>query len=504
MKKYLIGIDIGTQGTKAILFDEDMRIVASAFEISFLVSTRPGEVFQFADDLTRAVSNTIAELIKTSKIDPAHIACIGIDGQMAGIMAVTKDGGAATYYDSWLDTRCEKYMKQMQEHDELIISRSGGPTSYTHAPKMLWWKNEQPETFEKIYKFVQPQTFVIMQMTGLSGDDAYYDYTTIHFNGFSDNLNKAWSEDTLSLFDMEKDKLPKIISPFEIVGEVIAEFAKTCGLKPKTPVCAGLGDTAASTFGSGILTPGSILDCAGTASVMACNVDKFTPDIKHKTLTFMRSPIDGNWAPLSYIIGGGLCLRWFRDNFTGKPTATYDELSAEAMKLPPGSEGILFVPHFAGRNLPQNPDVRGSFVGLDWKHTRGHCYRGVMEGIAYEYKYYFDVIRDLNPLAAFDMIYALGGGAKSSLFNQIKADVLGIPVQTFEVEETALIGSAVVAGVASGVLENCTAPLEKIMKLGEVYSPNMDAHVAYGEYAKQYLNVIDSLQGVYKSKIYAE
>ncbi|MEI6101415.1 MAG: FGGY-family carbohydrate kinase, partial [Eubacteriales bacterium] len=195
-------------------------------------------------------------------------------------------------------------------------------------------------------------------------------------------------------------------------------------------------------------------------------------------------------------------IRWFMDHFTGNPSASYDELQAEAQGIQAGSEGILFVPHFGGRVLPNNPYVKGSFVGLDWKHTRGHMYRSILEGIAYEYSYYFDILKKLYPQTAFKEMFSIGGGAKSALFNQIKSDVLGLPVTTFEMGDTALVGSAVIAGVGAGVLKDYRTPIDTVVKKGKRYVPNMDSHAVYKKYASEYLCVIDSLTDLYKSEIY--
>src|SRR5690606_33279399 len=144
---------------------------------------------------------------------------------------------------------------------------------------------------------------------------------------------------------------------------------------------------------------------------------------------------------LAYISGGGMCVRWFRDTLSGKPAASYDVLEKEAGPVEPGSEGLYFIPHFSGRVLPSNTDLKGSWLGLDFKHTRGHMYRAVMESIAYEYKFYLSVLRSLYPDDDFRSMVTIGGGAKSALFSQIKADVLGVDVMVFETGETALLGS---------------------------------------------------------------
>ena len=497
--EYLIGIDIGTQGTKAALFNTDMDMLCSTTENSKLISPEPGIVWQEPDDLYFSCARTINTLIESTGINPDKIAAIGIDGQMAGIMGIDENGEAATYYDSWLDVRSSSYVDMMREKagDELV-ALSGGQVTCNHASKMLWWKNEYPEIYIKTAKFVLPHGYIVGKMTGNKADKAVFDYTCLHFNSFSDNKNKTWSKEMLDLFGIDFDKLPRIASPFEVFGYTTEAFAKLSGTVSGIPVVVGAGDTAASTFGSGMFDKNLVMDCAGTASVMCCVVDNYLPDLQHKTLTMMRSPVDGLWLPLSYINGGGLCLRWFRDNFAGNPQLTYDALEAEAEKVPAGSEKLLFCPHFSGRVLPEDSSLKGSFMGLDFRHTRAHLYRAVMEGIAYEYSYYLRVIREDYPNGNFDNMYTIGGGANSRLFNQIKADVLNVSVHTFESGETALIGSAVIAAVGAKVFDDYKEPIRKLMKKKGEFKPEPCNVRTYIPQSEAYGRMLDVTSRFYK------
>ena len=236
---------------------------------------------------------------------------------------------------------------------------------------------------------------------------------------------------------------------------------------------------------------------------MCSVVDGFVPDTQYETMTMMRSPIDGLWLPLAYINGGGMCIRWFRDTLSGKPAASYDELEIEAAPLPCGSEGLLFIPHFSGRVLPNNPNIKGSYLGLDFKHTRGHMYRSVMEAVAYEYKYYLNVLRTLYPQSDFSRMLSIGGGANSALFNTVKADVLGIQVETFETGETALIGSAVIAGIGAGALSDYKKPIQGIMKKKHSFSPDQNRYAQYQPYATAYLAAMEHITQFYKSNPFA-
>jgi xylulokinase len=456
-------------------------------------------VWQEPDDLYNSCINTIKELLEKSGISGTEIAAIGLDGQMAGIMGIDASGEASTYYDSWLDMRCGKYMNLMNERaGKRIIELSGGPVTYIHGPKILWWKNEHPDTYARTARFVLPKDYVIGKMTGLSAEEAFFDYTHLHFSCFADNSNKRWSPELLDAFGVSADKLPRIVAPFDVVGKTTRDFAALSGVAEGVPVVAGCGDTAASTFGSGMFRRNMVLDCAGTASVLCSVVDRYVPDTEFATLTMMRSPVDGLFLPLAYINGGGMCVRWFRDTLTGNPAASYDQLQTEAEAVSPGSEGITFIPHFSGRVLPNNPYLKGSYLGLDFKHTRGHMYRAVMEAVAYEYRYYLSVLRQLYPQDDFPGMITIGGGANSSLFNQIKADVLGINVTTFEMGETALLGSAVIAGCGTGVLSDYKKPIEKVMHKQAEFQSDMQNHAAYAPFADAYLMAMDVLTQFYK------
>ncbi|HWR24338.1 MAG TPA: FGGY family carbohydrate kinase [Feifaniaceae bacterium] len=500
MTAYLIGVDIGTQGTKAALFDTDINLLATAFEPSRILSPAPGTAWQEADDLYASCANTIRSLMEQTGVSPSDIAAIGLDGQMAGIMGVDAEGEASTYYDSWLDMRCGKYMEGMrQTAGRRVTELTGGPVTYTHGPKILWWKHEHPDAYKRTAKFVLPHVYIVGKMTGTKGRDAYFDYTHLHFSGFGDNAKKEWSDELLCVFGVEKEKMARVVSPFEVIGKTTRAFANISGTAEGIPVVAGCGDTAASTFGSGMFERDLVLDCAGTASVLCSVVNGFVPDTRNETMTMMRSPVDGLWLPLAYINGGGMCIRWFRDTLSGRPAATYDELEAEAAPLSPGSEGLLFLPHFSGRVLPNNPDLKGSFLGLDFKHTRGHMYRSVLESIAYEYKYYLRVLRTLYPGSDFSRMLSIGGGSNSPLFNAIKADVLGIAVETFETGETALVGSAVIAGIGAGALTDYKKPIQGIMKKKNSFAPEKSRHAQYAPYAEAYLAALEHVTQFYRS-----
>ncbi len=493
---FLIGVDIGTQGTKASLYDADGTALSHASEPSRLIVKRPGEAEQDPDEIFTSVIRTIKQAVEAAGVSPSEIAGIGIDAQMAGIMGIDRDWNAVTPYDSWLDTKCEPYIAAMkQAGEDRIISVTGGQVTYSHGPKILWWKEKEPRIYGRIARFVVPSVYAAGRLCGLRSDQAYIDYTHLHFTGFADTGKLAWDKELLDTFAVGADKLPRICSPCEIIGGLTKEAARACGLREGTPVAAGCGDSAASSLGAGITEPGMIYDVAGTASVFSCSTAEFRPDRKHKTILYARSVIEGLWIPLAYISGGGLCIRWFRDLMR----LSYDELQELSEAVEPGCEELSFVPHFSGRTCPNRPAVRGAFVGLGTNHSAGHMYRSILESIAYEYRLYLSILQESGLGDSIRGIYGVGGGTGSALLNQIKADVLEAPYIAMKNREAATFGSAVIAGYATGIYSGLQFAKEKQEAAGHFY-PDPAKSRRYRGRASDYGEILNKMDRLYRER----
>jgi len=450
--RYLIGIDIGTQGTKAALFDEYGVCRAEAFIKSNLIRPEPGVVEEDPEEQVDAVLHVIRTCVDESGIAVDRIAAIGIDGQMAGIMGIGEHGRNVTPYDSWLDTRCSSWIKQMKETaGERILRKTGGPPSFNHGPKILWWKNEQPETYKLIHSFVQPGGYAVMRLCGMRGDGAFIDTSYLHFSGFADNPGKMWDKELLQTFDVGPEKMARIVDPHEVIGEIIPEMAKLCGIPPGVPLIAGCGDTAASFLSCGATEEGICVDVAGTASVFATTTKEMQPDTK-QILGCSQSAVPGLWHPYAYINGGGMNLEWFRREISSN--YSFDELNTLAEQIDADGKNPLFLPHMGGRVCPGMPSLRGAWLDLTWDHSTGHLYRAVLEGIALEYGIYMKTLKELYQGFSPKEIRITGGGEKSQVWNRIKADVLGIPVVQLTRTEGAPLGSALLAGFGIGLYSN--------------------------------------------------
>lgn len=507
VKPYLIGIDVGTMGTRSAIFSTDGNLIAMAFEASKLYYPRPSWVEQYPDEIYQSVAHTIKECLEKSGISPSDVAAISLDGQMAGIGTVDLEWGTPTVYDSWLDTRCEPYIDRMKEHRALIIAKTGGPPTYCHGPKILWWLNESPQIRDSISKFVVPAGYVAGRMAGLKGEEAFIDYTYLHFSCLADTEAAVWDEELCTLFEVPMEKLPRIVKPWDIIGGISPQAARDCGLLAGTPIAAGAGDQAAGMLGAGMVEPGMVFDVAGTASIFSICVDRFIPDLKHKTFFAGRLvPQDLRYA-LAYINGGGLNLRWFRDELGEKEREEaeregkdfYAFMDQKAAAVPSGSERLLFLPHLGGRVCPNDPDTRGLWLGFTWAHKKEHFYRALLESVAYEYAFYLGIQKELFPHLQFIETRVIGGGAASPLWNQIKADVLNLPYVLLNRQEHAVLGSAIIAGYAVGLFDDLIDTAKRFVQPVSRVEPRVEYHLYYQPLVKQYLELFDQLRDSYKN-----
>ncbi len=475
----VFGVDIGTQGTRAALHGLDGTLLAEATEASSLSRPGPGLVEEDPERQFGSACRTIRACLEKAAVEPARVAAVAIDGQMAGVIGAGADGRAVTPYDSWLDTRCAPCIGVMQQRaGRAILERTGNVPSLNHGPKILWWRTERPEVYARVAAFVQPGGYAAMRLCGLSGREAFIDDTYLHFSGFARNAERRWDAELCAAFDVSPQKLPRIASPLEVVGRVEAEAARASGLLAGTPVAAGLGDTTASFLACAAVEPGACVDVAGTASVFAATVPAFAPDLAAGVLGCGRSAVPGLWHPYAYVNGGGLNLNWFAEQLAsaaGEPAGdlagTVARLGAEIAGLEPRLDDPYFIPHMEGRVMPSAPHMRGAWFGITRAHGLGRLYRSLLEGVALEYALYRDAVLALRPGMALTELRATGGGARDPTWNAIKAEVLELPLVPVERGGGAPMGAALVAAAAVGAVSDLAASARSWVRLGAAVRP---------------------------------
>jgi xylulokinase len=507
----LVGVDLGTSATKAALYKPDGTLIAQSHREVPIHHRAAGVVEQENSDFYLTAAQTVRECIEASGVEPRSIAAIAFDSQMAGLGSVDSQYRPATRFDSWLDMRCQPYIVEMdRQAGQRITELTGCPPTCDAGPKMLWWMHERPQEYARVAKFVMPAAFVAGSMAELRADQAFIDCTFIHFSGFSDTKALRWSDELCNRFGLDKDKLPQIVEPWKVIGEVRPAASRDFGLAEGTIIAAGCGDTAANALGAGVVRPGTLFDSAGTAAVLAACTDTFVADLKHRALLCMRSVIPGIYHPLAYIAGGGLALRWFRDqfyehlrDFAGKDESDlYDEMIAQAAEIEPGAAGLFFSPHLGGRICPSAPEMRGAWVGISWGHTQAHFLRALLESIAFEYAYYLMILLDQIPALKILEARAVGGGARSTVWNRIKADVLGVPYQRLAGSEFGTWGSALIAGRAAGIFPDLAAQALKTSKPeARALTPDPHVHNIYVPLARKYIQLEKDLHGHFGKRL---
>ncbi len=494
-----IGVDIGTQGVKAAIYDGEGLCFVDAFQKSVLHRPSAGTVEEDPELQVQSTCEVIAEC--SAKVrGRGTIRALAIDGQMAGVIGVGEDGRNVTPYDSWLDTRCGPWIERMKETAGAeIVRKTGGPPSLNHGPKILWWKHERPEVYGRVRSWVQPGGYAAMRLCGLDGARAFIDRSYLHFSGFADTEAGRWDPVLCSLFDVDPSVLPRIVSSTERIGEIVPDMAEKCSLPPGTPVIAGCGDTAASFLSCGATRPGISVDVAGTASVFAATTADYRPDEQAMILSCGRSATPGLWHPYAYINGGGLNLEWFREGiagaFAGAGATPPDlaRLEKMAAEVTPAEDDPLFIPHLGGRVSPSQPMLRGAWVGLTWSHGPGHLYRALLEGVALEYGIYVRTLETLFGAGTIREVRVTGGGEKSPLWNRIKADTLGVPIVQVQGAGGAPLGSALLAGYGVGILKDMDGTAARWIRTCAVTEPDPRRAAACRRRLERYASLLEAL-----------
>jgi len=498
-KKYIIGIDLGTTLAKCVIYDASGTAAAQAHREMKIDYPKPGQAEQDANDFYTFSCGLIRECLEHSGLDSKNIAAIGIDSQMGGIMSIDKNFKPVTYYDTPLDSRSAPENHYMHEHYGDLIIESNGSIS-TFGNKILYWKKRKE--WKSISKFIQPSAFVAGKLAGLSSKDAYMDETFICFSGLSDLKNSAWSDELCERLGIDRNKLPKIVKSTEIIGELSSSGARDTGLSPGVPICAGCGDQAAGFVGAGILSPGQMADVSGTACIFAVNVDRYTFDAVHKTVGCMKSAVGDQYYLLSIVLGGRT-HKWFVDEFFTlekemlESSDIYEYLDNQAQEIAPGSGGLIAVDYLQGRFFPPDSNVRGVFIGHSWAHKRIHFYRAIMESIAYDHYLTLGIMREILPSLHPGMVTAIGSGAKSKFWMQLKADVLQIPYRNLFRSDLSTLGSAVIAGYSVGLFKSIEDTVKNSVKTNMYIEPRPGESKKYLKYIEIYEELFSALKNIY-------
>jgi xylulokinase len=468
----LLGIDVGTGGSRAVLIDQSGRIVSSAtVPHEPFASPEIGWAEQDPADWWRASSAAIRLVLSNDNVRAEEIAGVGLSGQMHGAVLLDQRDEVLRPALIWCDQRsaaqCEHLTNSIGADQLIKLTCNPALTGFT-LPKMLWVRENEPDLWSRVKSVLLPKDYVRFQLTGDKATDVADASGTLLLNV----AERKWSDEMLAATEINSKIMPHVYESPEITGTISAAASELTGLRTGTPVVAGAGDQAGGAVGIGIVQPGAVSATIGTSGVVFAATNTPALDPKGRVHTFCHA-VPGRWHVMGVTQGAGLSMRWFRDQFGVGPHEgdPYDEMTAEAAHVSPGSNGLLWAPYLMGERTPHlDPHARAALVGLTASHTRAHVIRAIMEGVAYSLRDSFEIFNEMG--VPVETIRLGGGGARSALWRQIQADIYGRAVATVEAEEGAAYGVAMLAGVGVGAWKSVDAACAAIVRTRDVVEPD--------------------------------
>jgi xylulokinase len=469
-----LGIDVSTTATKALLIDEKGVVVAVASNPHRLSTPRPLWSEQDPAEWWEAAQRSIREVLQAEGVDSGDVAGVGLTGQMHGLVLLDGEGAVLRPAILWNDGRASAECDWMREQlglDRLVEITGNNAFEGFTAPKLLWVKRHEPEVYRRVRKVLLPKDYIRYCLTGEHGTDRAGAGGTL----FLDLRTRDWSAEILDLCEVPRPWLPDTHEGPEVTGRISDVAADATGLQKGTPVVAGGGDQAAQAVGVGAVRPGVIALTLGTSGVVFAPSD--TPSVapQGRAHAFPHA-VPGRWHMMGVMLSAAGSLSWYRDTFA--PQVNYDDLLAEAAGTPPGSEGLFFLPYLSGERTPHaNPHATGAFTGLTLRHGRGHVTRAVLEGVAFGLRDNFRLLTESGVGTPMEVRLS-GGGARSTVWRQILADVLNLPLVSLKTTEGAAFGAALLAGVGAGAWENVDTACDAAVMTGATTRPDSEAAAA--------------------------
>lgn len=482
----LLGIDIGTSSCKVAVFSEDGKVLASSNQPYKVYYPKQGWAEQNPDEWWDAICLGIRDVLSSDSVNASDIAGIGVDGQSWSCIPVDADGNVLSNTPIWMDTRandiCNNIKQQIGEDNIFAVAGNDFLPSYT-TPKMLWFKENHPEIFNKVTYFLQSNSYIVYKLTGKYSQDLSQGYG-IHFF----NMNTlSYDESLAKEMGLSTNLVPDLYGCDEIVGHITDEVAALTGLVSGTPVVAGGLDAACGTLGAGVYKTGQTQEQCGQAGGMSICTDNA---LSHKKLILSTHVVPGKWLLQGGTVGGGGVLRWFREQFG--ENESFEKLTSEAEKIPAGSDGVIFLPYMAGERSPiWNPDAKGVFYGLSFDKTRAHMIRACLEGVAFSLMHNLQTAKEVG--ADVKIMNAMGGASNSLLWTQIKADVTGCTIQVPTSDTATTLGAALLAGIGSKVYKDYDEAVNRTIVITRTQTPNMENYEIYSRSMRMYIELCNTL-----------
>ncbi len=496
MKEYLLGIDIGTSGVKAIVMDKKGVIEAIASKSYGTSIPKPLWSEQDPEDWWKATIESLNELTNKTK-GKGTIIGIGITGQMHGLVLLNRSGEVLRPCILWNDQRtfkeCEEIYNIVGKEEILRITGNRVLPGFT-APKIIWVKKNEPEIYSKIAKILLPKDYIRYKLTG----EFYSDVSDASGTSLFNVGKRNWAEEVIKALQIKREWLPDVTESPQVCGYISKEAGELTGLKEGTPVVAGAGDQASQAIGTGIIKEGIISVTIGTSGVVFACLDNYIYDREGRLHAFCHA-VPEKWHLMGVMLSAGGSLQWFINAFGREGYSVKDNIGSlmeKAKQVRPMSDGLVFLPYLTGERTPYpDPYASGVFFGINPSHKRAHFFRAVLEGVGFGLKDSLELIESLGiePLE----IRISGGGAKSELWQQILANIFNYPIYKVNTTEGACYGAGLLAGVGTGVFRDVNDAVEKIIKSDLAYVPDKDSEI-YKKFHKIYRKLYFNLKEIFR------
>ena len=467
-----VGLDVGTGGARAVAVDGAGEVVAEASSEYPLHSPRPGWTEQDPADWWDGAKAALGRVASEAGGD---VSGLGLTGQMHGSVFLDASGAVIRPALLWNDQRTGRQCEEITEAvgAERLIQIAGNPAlTGFQAPKVVWLRDEEPENYARLSRVLLPKDYVRLLLTGEYATDVSDASGTL----FLDVKGRDWSGEILGVLEVPLDWMPRAYEGPEVTGTLRRDAAEELGLPPGIPVAAGGGDNAAAAVGTGIVAPGLVSSSVGTSGVLFAHTEGFDPDPSGRLHAFCHA-VPGAYHLMAVTLSAGGSLSWWRDTLGGD----FDDMVGAASEIPPGSEGLVFLPYLSGERTPHlDPGARGSFFGLTARHGVPHMTRAVMEGVAFALRDGLEIMRGLG--VPVGDVRATGGGARSALWRGLQADVYGESVRRTAADEGPAYGAALLAGVAAGTYGDVGEASSVVRVREEVTEPDPERVRTYEDY----------------------
>jgi xylulokinase len=475
---YLLGLDIGTSGAKALVCDAHGAGIVTALAEYPLAMPQPLWSEQSPADWWLGARTAIRSVLQSAGIDGSQVVGLGLTGQMHGAVFLDERNEVIRPALLWNDQRTAAECAEITARvgAERLIAIAGNPAlTGFQAPKILWLRNHEPANYARLARVLLPKDYIRLKLAGVAAADASDAAGTL----LLDLRTRDWSAEILQALAIPREWLPRVVEGPAVTGGLLPDVAAELGLPAGLPIIAGGGDNAAAAVGTGIVRSGVISSSIGTSGVLFAHSDTIALDPQGRLHTFCHA-VPGQYHLMAVTLAAGGSFQWLRNTLraAGRADLSYAELADLAATAPIGAEGLIFLPYLSGERTPHlDPLARGAFIGLTARHTIAHMARAVMEGVVYSLRDGLEIMRGLG--LAINDVRATGGGGKSALWRRMQADIYGAPVSTLVAEEGPAYGAALLAGVGSGVFADVPAAVAQCIVVGGVTHPDPAAQARY-------------------------